>query len=644
MSALSLQEPIRPFMNTIQKTGSRTMRHWLHFSSWPIAVRLVIALLVTSLLPMILTAHYNLRGSLKSVESTELRNLEQLAGSIAGRIDQLIGDTRHVIAYLSAEDEIISLISKQELLGALKGNQPHARAVVEGKLQSLLASNSNYELVMIIDGKGVVQASSAAQFRGRNYKFREYFQEAIQGRSFVSNIVVGDLTRRPGLFFSNPVRDRQGVVAGVAVIKMKGETIWDILEQGRNSKERYAFLVDSDGVLLYHPDHNLLYHSLLPVPPQALVRIVEEKRFMLDSIQSLDMEQLGSAMVGARGPGYVTYFSPLTKTNEIAGYAPVKGRSWTVGIVEPQGVFAAPLNALFFNVAYSVAAVGLVFIVFALWFARGFVRPLQALTHAAESVRQADYAHAHAPVFGNDEIGELARTFNSMVDSVHARERERDMFGRIVSPEVREKLLAGELTLGGENRRVAVLFTDIRDFSTLCERISPQEIVNLLNEYLTEMNAAVKQWGGYLNNFIGDAIIVVFGAPDNQADIEWRAVMAALDMQERLVQLNERRRALGDPPFQTGFGISTGKAVAGKVGSPERFLYTVIGDAVNVAARLEAMTKEFPEHGILINGATRDAIRDRSEIETVHLGVRPIKGRQEAIDVYAVARADKSAL
>lgn len=618
----------------------QTRRRWLHIGSWPITLRLVVALLGTALLPMLLTAYYNLEGSLRSVESTELRNLQQLAGNVGGRIDQLIGDTRHVIAYLSAEDEVISLISRRELLGAIKGKQPQTRSVVEGKLQSLLASNSNYELIMILDSQGVVQASSAAQFRGRSYQFREYFREAVQGRPYVSNIVVGDVTRRPGLFFSNPVRDRQGVAAGVAVIKLKGEAIWNILEHARSGKDRYAILVDGDGVLIYHPNPDLLYHSLVPVAPKALAAILEEKRFMLERIDSINIEPLGNAMIGAREPGYVTYRSPLTQTNEIAGYSPAKGGAWTVGVVEPQELFAAPLNRLFVNVAYSVLLVGLVFIVFALWFARGFVRPLQALTKAADAVRHGDYAHARAPIYGDDEIGQLARTFNTMVDSVHARERERDMFGRIVSPEVREKLLAGALTLGGETRRVAVLFTDIRDFSTLCERMSPQEIVNLLNEYLTEMNAAIKEWGGYLNNFIGDAIIVVFGAPGDQSDIERRAVMAALDMRDRLERLNERRRAMGDPPFQTGIGISTGRAVAGKVGSPERFLYTVIGDAVNVAARLEAMTKEFPAHPILMNGTTYEAVSQCREIDTTSLGKRAVKGRAEEVQVYAAARSD----
>jgi class 3 adenylate cyclase len=160
--------------------------------------------------------------------------------------------------------------------------------------------------------------------------------------------------------------------------------------------------------------------------------------------------------------------------------------------------------------------------------------------------------------------------------------------------------------------------------------------VALLNEYLTEMAAAVRPWGGYINNFIGDAIVVVFGAPDSRAEIEWSAVGAALEMRSRLDALNRRRASLDDPPLHTGIGISTGKVVAGQVGSLERFLYTVIGDAVNVAARLESMTKDVTGNPILINSATYEGIRHRDDLKIEDLGPMAVKGRVEPVHVYGV--------
>lgn len=129
---------------------------------------------------------------------------------------------------------------------------------------------------------------------------------------------------------------------------------------------------------------------------------------------------------------------------------------------------------------------------------------------------------------------------------------------------------------------------------------------------------------------------MIFGAPQALPDIEWSAVAAAHQMKTRLAAFNRRRTALGDEAITAGIGISTGKVVAGQVGSLERFLYTVIGDAVNVAARLEAMTKDVPGNPILINAATYEGIRHRSDLKIADMGSLAVKGRSEPVHVYAI--------
>ena len=262
-------------------------------------------------------------------------------------------------------------------------------------------------------------------------------------------------------------------------------------------------------------------------------------------------------------------------------------------------------------------------------------KPLIELSHMAQRVQEGDLT-AQVKVRSRDEVGVLANAFNMMTAGLRERERERDIFGRVVSPEVREKLLEGRLELGGETLWIATLFSDIRSFSTLSEAMSPQEVVTLLNEYLAEMTEAVRPWGGYINNFIGDAIVAIFGAPVDQPDKEWRAVAAALAMRKRLAELNQRRVARGEAPVDNGVGISTGEAVAGQIGSLERLMYTVIGDSVNVAARLEALTRDYPEHPILINGPTAEALKGRPDLKLKSLGPLHVKGRAQPVDVYAV--------
>src|SRR6185436_14411854 len=189
---------------------------------------------------------------------------------------------------------------------------------------------------------------------------------------------------------------------------------------------------------------------------------------------------------------------------------------------------------IFWTVMLSINVVGIFIFILAALFARTLLRPIRILTRSARLVEAGEYERAESHVDSTDELGQLSHTFNRMLVGIREREKVRDVFGRMVSPEVREKLLTGNLSLGGQTVRVCCLLSDIRGFSTLAEKMSAQEVVAFLNEYLTEMSHAVKQWGGYINNFVGDAILVVFGAPVSQNDIEWRAVAAALEMRDRL--------------------------------------------------------------------------------------------------------------
>ena len=600
-----------------------------HPASWSIAARFSAVLVLSALVPMLVVGYYNLSQSLDSVRKTEARNLEQLAATTAGRLDQFIRDTRHTLGYIAWSEEAINLAAWADDI---------TRGQMSEKMNRLASANADIELIMILDSEANVLASTKPDYVGRNLGFREYYKTAISGSNYISRMEVGTASGKAGLYFSAPIHNGSGLVSGVAVMKMRGLAVTDMLDAYRRGNDRVAFAVDGDGVVIHHPDPRALYHSLTELPPALHKQIIEEKRFGTDNIPSLGLDALAARINGKREQGHIDLPRLLNGAPEIVGYAPLQNHDWFVMISESEHVFSLPLQHLYRNAVISALIAGALFSILALYLARSFVRPINDLSSAAEAVRQGDYANAHATIFHDDEFGRLARTFNTMVTGVQARERERDIFGRVVSPEVREKLLTGELALGGENRRVSVLFSDIRDFTTISERIGPQETVALLNEYLTAMTEAVRPWGGYVNNFIGDAIVVVFGAPTAHDSIEWSAVGAALEMRDRLVELNAKRVSLGDEPLQTGIGISTGKVVAGQVGSLERFLYTVIGDAVNVAARLEGLTKEFEGNPVLVNSATYEAIRERSELSIEDFGPRQVKGRREPVHIYGVTR------
>ncbi|MGL4497638.1 MAG: adenylate/guanylate cyclase domain-containing protein, partial [Planktothrix sp.] len=310
---------------------------------------------------------------------------------------------------------------------------------------------------------------------------------------------------------------------------------------------------------------------------------------------------------------------------------------WFIGTVIPEDQYMGKIkrnNQILFGFV-TILILGTTGLVITLS-DRFFIRPINQIKEVTYRVENGDLEVKKLEIETCQELSILTHSINNMIVGLRERQRERDIFGRVVSPEVREKLLQGQLKLGGELCWVSVLFSDIRNFSTLSEEMKPQEVVAFLNEYLTEMTDAIRPWGGYVNNFIGDAIVAIFGAPLSPAETEWRSVAAALTMRQRLEELNQRRILRGEVPIQAGIGISSGEVVAGQIGSLERLLYTVIGDAVNVASRLETLTKEYPEYTILINESTAAAIEEHHGIVLKRLGEIKVKGRQKSVEVYAV--------
>jgi len=212
-----------------------------------------------------------------------------------------------------------------------------------------------------------------------------------------------------------------------------------------------------------------------------------------------------------------------------------------------------------------------------------------------------------------------------------ARRRFRDSFGRYVGRDVMEQVLAENPTLEGARREVSVLVSDLRGFTTLSETMPADQVAARLNEYFPAMIDAIFAERGMINDFIGDGILAVFGAPLPEADHAWRAARAALAMQAALERLNREWAARGIASLRMGIGIHTGVVFAGNVGGPGRIKYTVIGDTVNVSARLEGVNKELGTT-TLITAETLEALGDR--VETRYRGEVPVKGRAEPLRVH----------
>lgn len=395
----------------------RTARRVVRPGSWPMAIKMSLAMVMAALLPMLITGYYNLQGSLAAVSDGELRNLQQLARSTAGRVSQLIGDSQNLARTLGTDEAFVQFLAHPDANGA---------EAMRSKLERLVKSNPDIGLMMLMDTKGTAIVSSDPKVTGRNFAFREYFREAMQGHAHVTGIVVGAATGAAGMFYAHPVFGEDYEVVGAVVLRIRAASFDGILEQVGSGSQLTPFMVDGDGVVIYHPNQRVLYSSLVRLPEATLAKIRADQRFKRDSIESLDMPDLAQAVVQAKEQGHVTYRSTVSRTEEIAGFSPVVGQDWVVGVAEPRSAFEEPLNRLFAQLLWSVLLVGLLFTGLALMFARSIVRPIRALTGAADALKRGDYAAANLQVRTRDEIGQLARTFNVLIDVLRQRERERD--------------------------------------------------------------------------------------------------------------------------------------------------------------------------------------------------------------------------
>lgn len=300
----------------------------------------------------------------------------------------------------------------------------------------------------------------------------------------------------------------------------------------------------------------------------------------------------------------------------ISAFAPVggePGKRLAVLVVDyPVEIYLDRLQELRLSIFYASIAGALAALIAGLLVARQITRPIAALTRGVARVAEGDLSHG-LPVRGSDEVGVLTRAFNGMLEGLRQRDFIRNTFGRYVSPEVVKTLLESPegLRFGGEKRVVTILMSDLRGYTRFAEQGDPAWVMEVLNGYLARMTDIVVEHGGTINEFIGDAIFAIFGAPIPHADHAERAAAAALAMQRAMVEINAVHGARGLPRFEMGIGVNTGEAVVGNIGSEQRAKYAVVGSAVNVAARVEGATVGGQ---IFLSAMTYEQLRDNAEV------------------------------
>lgn len=296
------------------------------------------------------------------------------------------------------------------------------------------------------------------------------------------------------------------------------------------------------------------------------------------------------------------------------------------GISRSEG---SSLSDLGLGVLIAVVVAFTVALELTLLLTRSILVPIGDLQRATERVAAGDLS-ARVPVTSTDEVGSLAHSFNEMVGGLQEREKLREAFGAYVDPEVAKRVLEEGTALHGEDVEVTVLFLDIRGFTALAERAPASELVARLNEFYDLVVPILARHGGHANKFVGDGLLAVFGAPDHLDDHADRGMAAAFEIDAAV-------RARFGEELRIGIGVNSGPVVAGTIGGGGKVEFTVIGDTVNTAARVEEATRVSGDD-ILLTEATRSRLTRDFGAFTARPPI-PLKGKTEPVRLYAPAPA-----
>jgi adenylate cyclase len=346
----------------------------------------------------------------------------------------------------------------------------------------------------------------------------------------------------------------------------------------------------------------------------------------------------------------------IERVAQISTFAPF---DWNIFVTEHREVFYRPITQIFYMTGAILIAAMVFSLILLLAFSSVLTRPLEQVVTAMRDIIATSDLSKKVTLTYKDETGRLGHYFNLMtgeldkaynqiksyaLQAVIAQKKEkkiRQIFQKYVPKDVIDQFFANpEAMLVGENRVVSILFSDIRSFTTISESMKPDELVESLNRYFQIMVDVIMDRHGIVDKFIGDAIMAIFGAPASHSDDSVQSVLAGLEMSEALTDFNEWQRSKGRAEFRIGVGINYGVVTVGNIGSEKKMDYTVIGDMVNVASRMEGLTKLYHEP-VIITESLKRKIQNTLPCRLLDRVV--VKGKTRGNQIFSVRKSLSSA-
>ncbi|MGZ0173581.1 MAG: adenylate/guanylate cyclase domain-containing protein [Planctomycetales bacterium] len=446
---------------------------------------------------------------------------------------------------------------------------------------------------------------------------RPWYIGAKQERGlFWTEIYILFTDRQPGITASYPIFDSQGEVSGVFGLDIELGELSEFLTTLQVGNNGVALIINAKDEVVASP-----YHDRIVIPEGDSLRPVQLDELAVEWITAASVEYREHQKRHFDYEGaverYRASFTPLP---------PELGTDWTVVVLVPEDDFIGALkrshlNALFISVGILVIAVFA-----ALVLSRSISRPIAVLSAQTDQIREFRLSQ---PVETDSRIVEI----QMMSKALEAMRVGLTAFDKYVPAElVRQLIQTGEeARLGGQSREMTIFFSDIADFTNISEQLAPEPLFIQLSDYFDRLTTIIQTEDGTIDKFIGDCIMAFWGAPVWGPNHAIDACRAALQCRNATAELNRRWQSEGKPPFVTRIGIHSGPVVVGNVGSTERMNYTVLGDSVNVASRLEGVNKVYGT-GIIVSETTHDAAIEQFAFRPLDL-VR-VKGKEEPLKIY----------
>jgi adenylate cyclase len=543
----------------------------------------LVALVLACIVPAVVAAVLRSRGAERDMMEQVERRVDGANRRFEAELDEYQANAKLALAMAEHGTKFQQALAAHDPSGA-------------ERMVQILSEVYGHRIILASDSQGVVLARGNADRGPRSLgpDSSPAFAGLLAGKPLAGLIEV-QFADGPGyaMVSAAPVRSENVQVGAIALLTPITASYLEYLEPKLNADLALRVNEKVVAACADHPAPDLQSHAAMPVLKEVNGKLFALKTFRPERLQ---------------GPGMEVEVTASRDVTELRDAVYRELRQHLGGL----------------------ALVLTVVLVVALRFASRMGNAVRGISEAAGKVKAGQYVSAPVTRTG-DELETLAVDFNAMVEGLKERDRLRETFGRYVTRQVAEHLMKGNVTLGGELVPVTVLFSDIRSFTSISETMEPRALLDFLNEYFAGMVESVMMHNGVVDKFIGDAIMAVFGAPVPHADDPLHAVKAALEMRARLAKINLAFKERGLPEIRTGIGLHSGKVVAGNMGHTERMEYTVIGDAVNLASRLEGMTKELQCDVIL----SEDLYLQVSDhVETEPLRKIKVKGRDQEVMVY----------